>query len=148
MKMKKIYKMMFILTIVYIIFCSKKINAAKYNFHIKYKKIHKLLKKNFMQYIKMIATAYTPSIRGCDGCTGTGYTFTGRKAGYGSAAVDPRTIPLGTWLYIQGYGYALADDVGGAIKGNKIDLCFNSYKQAIDFGRKDVKVFIVSKNGK
>lgn len=101
-------------------------------------------------YLVMKATAYDPGIRGCDGCGPypTGLTATGIKAGRGIAAVDPRIIPLGTRLYIPGYGYALAADIGGAIKGDRIDLCYNTYYHAIDFGVKTVKVYILGYSGK
>ncbi len=85
----------------------------------------------------MWATAYVPGY-------GCGYrTSTGRRATYGVVAVDPRVIPLGTRLYIPGYGYAVAADTGGKIKGNRIDLCFDSPKQARRFGHRQVKVFIL-----
>jgi 3D (Asp-Asp-Asp) domain-containing protein len=59
-------------------------------------------------------------------------------------AVDPKVIPLGTNLYIEGYGYAVAADTGGAIKGNKIDLCFEeSNSELRKFGRKNVTVYIL-----
>ncbi len=73
----------------------------------------------------------------------SGTTASGLKAGYGVAAVDPRFIRLRTPLYIEGYGYAIAADTGGAIKGGKIDLCFDTYEQAVQFGRKKVKVYIL-----
>ncbi len=82
----------------------------------------------------LIATAYTP---GYD--CGT-RTATGMKAGRGVVAVDPRVIPLGTRLYIEGYGEALAADTGGAIKGNRIDLCFDTLAEARAFGRRRVAV--------
>lgn len=72
-----------------------------------------------------------------------GNTATGAPAGYGDAAVDPSVIPLGTKLYIPGYGFAIANDTGGAIQGYRIDLCFNSVSQAIDFGKQVVKVYIL-----
>ena len=73
----------------------------------------------------------------------TGTTASGLKAGYGIAAVDTRLIPLKTPLYIEGYGFALAADRGGAIKGYKIDLCYDTYQEALQFGRKKVKVYIL-----
>jgi 3D (Asp-Asp-Asp) domain-containing protein len=94
-------------------------------------------------YLVMKATAYDPGIRGCDGCGSSGLTAVGIKAGRGIAAVDPRVIPLGTELYIPGYGYALAADTGGAIQGDRIDLCYNRYRHAIDFGVRTIKVYIL-----
>jgi len=86
--------------------------------------------------MEMIATAYTASCAGCSGYTATGY-----RAGRGIVAVDPRVIPLGTKLFIPGYGFAIAGDTGGAIIGNRIDLGFNSYSDAIQFGRRPIKVY-------
>ena len=73
----------------------------------------------------------------------SGYTASGLKAGYGVVAVDPRLIRLKTPIYVEGYGYAIAADKGGAIKGSKIDLCFDTYEEAVRFGRKKVKVFLL-----
>ncbi|MHB8139792.1 MAG: 3D domain-containing protein [Vulcanimicrobiaceae bacterium] len=84
----------------------------------------------------MVATAYTANCTGCSGITALGY-----HAGHGIVAVDPRVIPLGTRLYIPGYGVAIAGDTGGAIIGNRIDLGFNSLQAAIDFGRRTVTVY-------
>ena len=84
----------------------------------------------------MVATAYTA---GCSGCSGI--TAIGRPAGHGIVAVDPSVIPLGTRLYIPGYGFALAGDTGGAIRGNRIDLGFNSLRDALLFGRREVMVY-------
>lgn len=61
--------------------------------------------------------------RYCDGCSG--YTYTGELLEKGMVAVDPSVIPLGTHLYIPGYGYAVANDTGGGVKGNHIDLGFD-----------------------
>jgi 3D (Asp-Asp-Asp) domain-containing protein/uncharacterized protein YabE (DUF348 family) len=88
--------------------------------------------------LNMIATAYTASCAGC-----SGYTASGVRAGRGVVAVDPRVIPLGTKLYIPGYGTATAGDTGGAIRGNRIDLGFNSNGDAMDFGRRSVTVYVI-----
>jgi len=93
-------------------------------------------------YLDMIATAYDPGVRSC-GAYADGYTSTGLNAGYGVVAVDPTVISLGKRLYIEGYGYAVAGDVGRAIKGLKIDLGFDSYREAINFGRRKVRVYIL-----
>ncbi|MGE5553891.1 MAG: ubiquitin-like domain-containing protein [Betaproteobacteria bacterium] len=90
----------------------------------------------------MIATAYDPGPRSI-GPRATGHTYLGLKAGYGIAAVDPRVIPLRSRLYIPGYGEALAGDIGGAIKGNRIDLCFDTYEEAIRFGKRKVEVYVL-----
>ncbi|MEO6912399.1 MAG: 3D domain-containing protein, partial [Candidatus Baltobacteraceae bacterium] len=86
--------------------------------------------------VRMVATAYTAGCSGCSGITATGY-----RAGHGIVAVDPRFIPLGSRLYIPGYGVAIAGDTGGAIRGNRIDLGFNSLSDAIQFGRRNVVVY-------
>jgi len=88
--------------------------------------------------LKMIATAYTA---GCSGCTGL--TASGRPAGHGVVAVDPRYIPLGTHLFIPGYGHAFAGDTGGSIHGNRIDLGFDSHRDAMSFGRRQVVVYVL-----
>lgn len=96
--------------------------------------------------IKMKSTAYTSS----SACTGKnpgdrgyGITASGMKAQYGVVAVDTSVIPLGTKLYIEGYGYAVAGDTGGAIKGNKVDLYFNDYNQCINYGVRSVTVHVL-----
>ena len=86
--------------------------------------------------LDMVATAYTAACSGCSGYTATGY-----RAGRGIVAVDPRVIPLGTKLFIPGYGFAIAGDTGGAIVGYRIDLGFNSESDAIQFGRRPIKVY-------
>ncbi|OGH55668.1 MAG: hypothetical protein A3G34_01200 [Candidatus Lindowbacteria bacterium RIFCSPLOWO2_12_FULL_62_27] len=90
----------------------------------------------------LTATAYSPDIRDCwpykDGITAIGL-----KAGYGVAAVDPRVIPLGSRIFVEGYGYAIACDVGGAIRGRKIDLCFDTHEEARAYGRRPVRVHLL-----
>lgn len=92
--------------------------------------------------LRMEATAYDPGPRSC-GRYADGYTANGTKAQKGVVAVDTRIIPFGTKLYIPGYGFAIAADRGSAIKGYKIDLCFNTYEEAIRFGRRRVEVYIL-----
>ena len=84
----------------------------------------------------MVATAYTADCAGCGGRTASG-----RPAGHGVVAVDPRVIPLGTHLFIPGYGPAVAGDTGGAIHGLRIDLGFNSLREAMLFGRREITVY-------
>jgi 3D (Asp-Asp-Asp) domain-containing protein len=84
----------------------------------------------------MVATAYTAGSAG-----GSGRTASGARAGYGIVAVDPRIIPLGTRLYIPGYGWAIAGDTGGDIVGNRIDLGFDSLRGALEFGRRDITIY-------
>lgn len=95
----------------------------------------------FKKMLKMEATAYAPDPR-CLGVSSK-YTATGVRAKRGIIAVDPRIIPLGTSLYVSGYGRGLAADTGGAIKGNSVDLCFDTYEEAVKFGRRRVEVYIL-----
>ncbi|NIM24283.1 MAG: DUF348 domain-containing protein [Armatimonadetes bacterium] len=92
--------------------------------------------------LTMEATAYDPGPRSC-GKFADGRTSIGLKAGKGIVAVDPRVIPLRTPLYVEGYGLAIAGDVGSAIKGMRIDLGFDTYREAIQFGRRKVKVYLL-----
>lgn len=79
----------------------------------------------------------------------TGYTYTGHNTAsgasphYGVAAVDPGVIKMGTKLYVEGYGYATALDRGGAIRGKRIDLFFESYNEAMRWGTRRVKVYVI-----
>ncbi|MGB9638765.1 MAG: 3D domain-containing protein, partial [bacterium] len=98
----------------------------------------KLNENQISKVLEMEASAYTSGI----GNVGY-YTATGHRVRKGIVAVDPSVIPLGTKLYIQGYGYAVALDKGSAIKGNRIDLYFENYNDVINWGRRRVKVFIL-----
>lgn len=95
--------------------------------------------RSYSRVLTMNASAYLPSDGG-----GSGYTATGIKARHGVVAVDPRIIPLGTRLFIPGYGEAIAADTGGAIRGNHIDLCMESYSSAMAFGRRTIQVYILN----
>ena len=77
------------------------------------------------------------------------YTASGARAvrdpgGYSTIAVDPSVIPLGTKLYVEGYGNAIAADKGSGVKGNYIDCFFNTKQEAISFGVKRLKVQILN----
>ncbi|ALC90271.1 peptidoglycan-binding protein [Bacillus sp. FJAT-18017] len=88
------------------------------------------------------ATAYTAYCEGCSGTTATGINLK-NNPGAKVIAVDPSVIPLGSKVYVEGYGYAVAGDTGGAIKGNKIDVFIPSRDAALKWGVKTVKVTIV-----
>jgi uncharacterized protein YabE (DUF348 family) len=85
------------------------------------------------------ATAYTS---GCNGCTGKTATGINLRANPNAKviAVDPSFIPLGTKVYVEGYGYATAADTGGAVSGKKIDVFVPSTADAYSWGVKTVKI--------
>lgn len=92
--------------------------------------------------LTMVATAYD----GCYECNKPYYgqpSYIGLPLARGIVAVDPQVIPMGTRLYVEGYGEAIAADQGNAIKGNRIDLFFDTHQQALDYGKKTVKVTIL-----
>lgn len=89
----------------------------------------------FRKALEMVATAYS--------ARAGKRTATGTAVRYGVAAVDPALIPLGTRLYVEGYGYATALDVGSSIKGNRIDLYFPSEHDCYRWGRRVVRVYIL-----
>ncbi|MBQ7199399.1 MAG: 3D domain-containing protein [Selenomonadaceae bacterium] len=93
---------------------------------------------NYRAVMAMEATAYLPT----DG-DGACITALGIPATYGVVAVDPSVIPLGSRVYIPGYGMAIAADTGGAIVGYCIDLCMESYSEAMNFGRRVVTVYVL-----
>ena len=97
------------------------------------------------EYMMMEATAYYAGPNNYGGAIGP-RTAIGLLAQRGVVAVDPSVIPLGSRLFVDGYGYAIAGDTGGAIQGMRIDLCFNSYDEAMSFGRRTVKVYIIDRH--
>lgn len=88
------------------------------------------------------STAYTASCSGCSGITATGLNLV-KNPNAKVVAVDPSVIPLGTKLYIDGYGYAVAADTGGSIRGQRIDLFFKDNSDALKWGRRTVKVKVL-----
>lgn len=88
------------------------------------------------------STAYTASCNGCSGKTATGIDLHANP-GAKIIAVDPSVIPLGTKVYVEGYGYAIAADTGTRIKGNKIDVFFASQSDAYRWGQRTVKIKIL-----
>lgn len=87
-------------------------------------------------------TAYTAYCRGCSGITKTGINLR-KNPNLKVIAVDPSVIKLGTKVYVEGYGYAIAGDTGSAIKGNKIDVFMPNHSSALKWGRKTVKIKIL-----
>jgi 3D (Asp-Asp-Asp) domain-containing protein len=88
------------------------------------------------------ATAYDPSPES-NSVKWAGITSLGWRTRFGIAAVDPRVIPLRRLIFVEGYGFAWTGDVGGAIKGKKLDLCYNTTEEAFRWGRKKVKVYVL-----
>ena len=94
--------------------------------------------KNTLSYKKkytMKATAYS----------GGGLCANGKACKVGRVAVDPDVIPLGTWLYVKGYGFCQACDTGGAIQGKRIDLYYNSESRCNAYGVRYTKVYVLRK---
>lgn len=86
--------------------------------------------------VNVVATAYT----------GYSTTSTGQKPVWGTIAVDPKVIPYGTKVYIPKFDKVfIANNCGGAIKGNKIDIFMNTEKQCSDWGRKTIEIQILGK---
>lgn len=89
------------------------------------------------------ATAYDGG-----GITATGTVPVRNSNGISTVAVDPRVIPLGSLVYVEGYGQAIAADTGGAIRGNIVDVYLNSKEEAINWGRKhNVAVYVLAHPG-
>ena len=89
------------------------------------------------------ATAYTAGCNGCSGITATGINLKANP-NLKVIAVDPSVIPLGSKVWVEGYGHAVAGDTGGAIKGNKIDLHMPTKQSAYNFGKRQVKIKVIN----
>ncbi|MHA6251505.1 PcsB-like coiled-coil domain-containing protein [Oceanobacillus sp. CAU 1775] len=87
------------------------------------------------------STAYTANCAGCSGITSTGINLN-KNPNQKVIAVDPSVIPLGSVVYVEGYGYAIAGDTGGAIRGNKIDVFVKTKAEALNWGVRTVRVTI------
>lgn len=92
------------------------------------------MRLDFREAKYMQASAYT--------YTGS-HTATGQTPQVGMVAVDPGVIPMGSKLYVEGYGYAHAADTGGAIKGNRLDLFMEERSQCLNWGNRTVKVYLL-----
>lgn len=92
--------------------------------------------------MQVSATAYTAYCAGCSGVTATGIDLRSNP-NQKVIAVDPTVIPLGSTVWVEGYGTAIAGDTGGAIKGNKIDVFIPSRDAALQWGRKTVTIKIL-----
>lgn len=116
-------------------------NTAPNKLAVKAKKAKKSATdpSNVKKTIKMTATAYTANCKGCSGITKTGINLR-KNPTLKVIAVDPKIIPLGSKVWVEGYGIAVAGDIGGAIKGNKIDVFINNKSSAYKWGRKQVTV--------
>ena len=96
----------------------------------------------YKKTLSMEATAYSGGT-----LTAMGLKPVRDPGGISTIAVDPSVIPLGSKVYIPGYGYAIASDTGGVIKGNIIDLYMNSHDECISWGRRQVTLQIVAYPG-
>ncbi|OLN24072.1 hypothetical protein BTO30_01235 [Domibacillus antri] len=97
---------------------------------------------NVVKELTVKATAYTAYCKGCSGITATGINLK-KNPNAKVIAVDPNVIPLGTKVYVEGYGEAVAGDTGGAIKGNKIDVHMSTNQKAKNWGVRTVNVQIL-----
>ena len=88
--------------------------------------------------LHVVATAYSAEEPGASSGTATG-----PRCERGVIAVDPSVIPLGSHVYVPGYGYAIAADTGGMINGDHIDLCFNTVGQVNAWGKRYVTVIVL-----
>lgn len=98
--------------------------------------------ENYRRVLDMTATAYAPG--SLDNGKWNNQSYVGGIVKKGVVAVDPNIIPMGTKLWVEGYGEAVADDQGSAIKGNRIDLAFNDRQEALDYGIQKVKVYVLN----
>lgn len=89
-----------------------------------------------------VITAYCPCVQCCG--KSDGITASGEKAIEGITVAMDKSMPFGTKIYIDGVGERIVQDRGGAIKGNRIDLYFDSHQEALNFGRQTKQVTILN----
>ena len=96
----------------------------------------------YKRSFRVIATAYSPINTLMEGGR---YTFTERdgRAVHG-IAVDPRLIPIGSQLWIPGYGHAVADDTGGRIRGHHVDVRIQDYDRMLRWGCRKLQIYVIS----
>ncbi|MBY6052555.1 LysM peptidoglycan-binding domain-containing protein [Cytobacillus firmus] len=99
----------------------------------------KAASKKAYKEIKVKATAYTASCKGCSGITYTGINLK-KNPNAKVISVDPKVIPLGSKVYVPGYGEAIAGDKGSAVRGNKIDVFIPNKQKALQWGSKTVTI--------
>lgn len=92
--------------------------------------------------LTVVASAFTSECKGCSGKTASGIDLK-KNPDIKLIAVDPKMIPLGTKVWVEGYGIAIAGDTGGSIKGGKIDIFVKTKKIAYNWGRKKVEIKIL-----
>lgn len=93
---------------------------------------------DFSRVLRVEATAYSHAEPGM-----SNYTALGTLCRRGVIATDPGIIPLGTRVFIPGYGYAVAEDTGGAIVGHRIDVAFDTVDECYEFGRQYIEIYIL-----
>lgn len=96
----------------------------------------------FERAVEVLSTAYCPCAK-CCGPNASGITSSGHPAERGVIAVDPRVIPMGSRVYVEGYGFAVAADTGSAIRGARIDVCFGTHEEALRWGMRRLKVYVI-----
>ena len=95
---------------------------------------------DYAQAVPMTVTAYaySPQDPGL-----SSHTSSGTPLRRGVIAVDPSVIPMGTCVYIPGYGEAVAEDIGWSIQGHTIDIAFDTHDEALSWGRQTIEIFVL-----
>jgi 3D (Asp-Asp-Asp) domain-containing protein len=109
-----------------------------------YKKLREKSASSSVKTLTVSSTAYTADCEGCSGITKMGINLKNYSDGK-VIAVDPNVIPLGSKVEVEGYGMAIAADIGGSINGKSIDVFIPNYDDALQWGRKNVKVTVYEK---